>query len=88
MYQGRRALDHLRFLDFTIIPGWSGYIFWRVGLVGYWRRHHSPRPPRPEPKKGGRANIPVTVTEATAPVTMMPSASPAVPAEPAAQETG
>ena len=85
MYQCKRAIDHLRFLDFSIIPGWSGYIVWRLGLVGYWRRHHNPRPPRPEPKKGGRATIPVTVTEGSSAVTLI--TAPPAP-KPAAQETG
>jgi radical SAM superfamily enzyme YgiQ (UPF0313 family) len=94
LYQGKRVFDHLRFMDFSIIPGWSGYIAWRIGLVSLWRRRFKQRPPRPEPKKRGRASIPVTVTEGSSPVTIMPSAVPAAPAppappaEPAVQETG
>jgi radical SAM superfamily enzyme YgiQ (UPF0313 family) len=49
-YQARRVLDHLRFMDFSIIPGWSGYIAWRTGLVRFWQRRFTSRPPRPEPK--------------------------------------
>ncbi len=51
MYQAKRVIDHLRFMDFSIIPGWSGYIAWRIGLVGLWRKRFTPRPPRPAPKK-------------------------------------
>ncbi len=80
MYQGKRALDHLRFLDFSIIPGWSGYIVWRVGLVKYRLRRHTPRPPRPEPKVRGRASIPVKVVEAPPPVI--------TPITPSIRETG
>jgi radical SAM superfamily enzyme YgiQ (UPF0313 family) len=47
LYLLKRALNHLRFMDFTIIPGWSGYLAWRLGLVSFWWRHLTPRPERP-----------------------------------------
>ena len=50
-YLTRRALSHLCKMDFSAIPGRSGYIAWRVGLIGLWRRRFTarmPRPPRPE----------------------------------------
>ncbi len=50
LYQAKRVIDHLRFMDFSIIPGWSGYVAWRVGLVGLWRKRFTPRFPRPQPK--------------------------------------
>jgi anaerobic magnesium-protoporphyrin IX monomethyl ester cyclase len=66
LYQGKRVIDHLRFMDFSIIPGWSGYIAWRLGLVGLWRRRFTPRPPRPEPKvRRAPASDPVVETTAT-----------------------
>ncbi len=65
MYQARRVLDHLRFMDFSIIPGWSGYIAWKLGLVGAWRRR-LPRPPRPEPKVRRSTNGAGTAIEVTA----------------------
>ena len=52
LYQSKRVFDHLRFMDFSIIPGWSGYIAWRIGLVSLWRRRFKPRPPRPSPSRG------------------------------------
>jgi radical SAM superfamily enzyme YgiQ (UPF0313 family) len=51
MYLSRRALSHLAKHDFSAIPGRTGYYFWRLGLVGMWRKHMTkrlPRPPRPE----------------------------------------
>jgi radical SAM superfamily enzyme YgiQ (UPF0313 family) len=50
-YLSRRALSHLAKMDFSAIPGRSGYIAWRIGLIGLWRKrvvHRMPRPPRPE----------------------------------------
>jgi len=50
MYLSRRALSHLVKLDFSAIPGRTGYYFWRLGLIGMWRKHLTrrlPRPPRP-----------------------------------------
>ncbi len=50
-YLSRRALSHLAKMDFSAIPGRSGYIAWRIGLIGLWRKRvvkRMPRPPRPE----------------------------------------
>ncbi len=44
----KRALGHVRRMDFSIMPGWTAYAFWRVGLVGLWHRRFNPRYPRPE----------------------------------------
>jgi radical SAM superfamily enzyme YgiQ (UPF0313 family) len=48
LYLGRRALAHFRRMDFSIFPGWTGYVFWRLGAVGLWHRRFNPRLPRPE----------------------------------------
>ncbi len=48
LYLGRRALAHFARMDFSIFPGWTGYVFWRAGLVGlFWKRLH-PRLAKPE----------------------------------------
>ncbi len=47
-YLGKRLFDHLRIMDFSMIPGWSGYVAWRLGIVKLWRKKFTPRPPRPE----------------------------------------
>jgi hypothetical protein len=47
-------------MDFSIIPGWSGYVACRLGLVKWWQRRFHTRPPRPPKKeRGARALIPV-----------------------------
>lgn len=38
LYFSRRAFDHLRFLDFTVITGRCGYLLWKSGIVGRWCR--------------------------------------------------
>ncbi|MBF0166135.1 MAG: B12-binding domain-containing radical SAM protein [Alphaproteobacteria bacterium] len=38
-----RLMDHLRFMDFTVLTGAPGYIAWRIGLIRVWRRHFQPR---------------------------------------------
>jgi hypothetical protein len=35
-------------MEFSIFPGWTGYVFWRTGLVGFYQRHFARRMPRPE----------------------------------------
>lgn len=39
----RRAWDHMRFMDFSVLPGRSGWVCWRVGIVAFWRRHLVPK---------------------------------------------
>ena len=48
LYLGRRAIAHFRRMDFSIFPGWTGYVFWRLGLVALWHKRFNPRLPRPE----------------------------------------
>jgi anaerobic magnesium-protoporphyrin IX monomethyl ester cyclase len=38
LYLSRRALNHLRFMDFSVLAGPSGYWLWRTGLLGWWRQ--------------------------------------------------
>jgi anaerobic magnesium-protoporphyrin IX monomethyl ester cyclase len=51
MHLTKRALGHMRRMDFSVTPGWIGYVCWRLGLVDLWWRRFTPRlpkPPRPE----------------------------------------
>jgi radical SAM superfamily enzyme YgiQ (UPF0313 family) len=48
LYLAKRAIAHFKRMDFSIFPGWTGYVFWRLGLVGLWQRRFTPRLPRPE----------------------------------------
>jgi len=38
LYLSRRAFDHLRFMDFSVLTGRVGYLFWKCGIVGLWQR--------------------------------------------------
>ena len=35
----RRGLSHLRFMDFSVLPGRWGWMLWRIGFIGWWQRH-------------------------------------------------
>ena len=65
IHLSKRALGHARRMDFSITPGWTGYVFWRLGLVDlYWKKFmpRPPRPPRPEKwerRAAGAAALPL-----------------------------
>ena len=52
-YLVKRILGDLRFMDFSIIPGRTGYVFWKLGIVDFWQRRfmkpHA-RPVRHDPR--------------------------------------
>jgi anaerobic magnesium-protoporphyrin IX monomethyl ester cyclase len=59
----KRAIGHVMRMDFSIMPGWFGYACWRLGLVGLWWRHLTPRmkqPPRPEKWERRAARMAIT----------------------------
>ena len=37
-YLMKRTFDHLRFMDFSIIPGKTGYYLWKFGIINFWQR--------------------------------------------------
>ena len=51
-YLVKRSLYHLRFMDFSVLPGRTGWLMWRVGIVGFCQKRFIRRPPRPDRKKG------------------------------------
>jgi anaerobic magnesium-protoporphyrin IX monomethyl ester cyclase len=55
----KRALGHVLRMDFSITPGWTGYVCWRLGLVGYYWGHVAARPPKPAAPPPRRAVLPV-----------------------------
>lgn len=63
-FLSKRALQHLRFMDFSIIPGRAGYYAWRLGLVGLWQRHVRHRPPRPAPRPRPTREIVLPIVDA------------------------
>lgn len=38
LYVFKRGFSHLRFMDFTRIPGRTAWLCWKIGLVGFWHR--------------------------------------------------
>jgi hypothetical protein len=38
----------VRVMDFSITPGKTGYLFWRIGFVKLWQKHLWKRPERPK----------------------------------------
>ncbi len=53
-YLSKRALSHLRVMDFSILPGWGGWVLWRLGIVKVWQKrftHQFPRPVRRNTRK-------------------------------------
>ena len=47
-YLVTRAYNHLRFMDFSLLPGKPGYILWKIGVIKFWqnfmlKRYHLPR---------------------------------------------
>ncbi len=47
LYLTKRVLGHVRVMDFSITPGKTSYLFWRLGLVDLWQRRFRRRPERP-----------------------------------------
>ena len=37
-YLMKRAINHLRFMDFSVIPGKTGYFLWKFGVIKFWQR--------------------------------------------------
>ena len=35
----RRGLSHLRFMDFSVLPGRAGWWLWKIGFVRFWQKH-------------------------------------------------
>ena len=52
LYLAKRAWSHVSFMDFSIIPGRTGYILWRLGITSFWKKYVLRRPPRPSAASG------------------------------------
>ncbi len=46
-YMVSRGFDHLAHLDFSTIPGYTGYLLWKIGLVEFWWQKVIPKMERP-----------------------------------------
>ncbi len=49
-YVVKRAFSHLRFMDFSNITGYPGYICWKLGIISLWNRALIHDYPRPQPR--------------------------------------
>jgi anaerobic magnesium-protoporphyrin IX monomethyl ester cyclase len=66
VYLTKRAYGHVRFMDFSPIPGFASWLLWRIGAVRFWNarmiqkyRCRSPGKPRTSvPLPTGRRAIP------------------------------
>jgi len=38
-YLIKRALGHLRLMDFSVFPGHASYILWKFGIIKFWRKY-------------------------------------------------
>ena len=48
VYYLKRAFDHIRFMDFSVLPGKAGYFLWKFGIIRFWqrfilKRYHMPK---------------------------------------------
>jgi len=38
-YLIKKATDHIRFMDFSVLPGKPGYWLWKLGIIKFWQRY-------------------------------------------------
>ena len=63
IYLFRRFIDHVRFMDFSVLTGRMGYILWKTGVISFWRKHFIPKF-----KSDGSNGAPQGKTEAHFPI--------------------
>jgi hypothetical protein len=34
----KKAFDHIRFMDFSVLPGRLGYVLWKTGIIKFWKK--------------------------------------------------
>ena len=56
-YLSSRALDHLRHMDFSTIPGFTGYVLSKSGLISAWLRLTGKSFPRPGPRRARQPDL-------------------------------
>lgn len=39
LYLSKRSFSHLRFMDFTTITGFPGYVLWKLRIVQFWNKN-------------------------------------------------
>ena len=46
----KRGLGHILYMDFSIVPGRMGWVFWKLGIIKFWNKvvlKHGPVQARP-----------------------------------------
>jgi len=38
-YLIKKGIDHLKFMDFSVLPGKPGYYLWKLGIIDFWQRY-------------------------------------------------
>ncbi|MDQ2650949.1 MAG: radical SAM protein, partial [Actinomycetota bacterium] len=69
LYLTKRVLSHVRVMDWSITPGRTGYILWRLGIVQWWQRRIAkdlPRPVRVRARERIKVNLPIIETTESA----------------------
>jgi hypothetical protein len=56
-YLFKRGLYHLRFMDFSVLPGRPAYWMSRLGVVRFCQRRFTPHLPRPERRAKKRSEV-------------------------------
>ena len=52
-----RAYNHLRFMDFSVLPGRTGYYLWKFGIIRFWQRFFIKRYTMPKSKDNLADNL-------------------------------
>jgi radical SAM superfamily enzyme YgiQ (UPF0313 family) len=60
LYLTKRVLSHVRVMDWSITPGWTGYVLWRLRIVQVWQRFIAKDLPKPV-RKPARQRIKVAL---------------------------
>ena len=75
LYLVKRGLDHLRFMDFSVMTGRIGYVLWRLGILRFWRRHVVSLPDGPMPVSKRKHLVKDAKIRADAVATPMPAST-------------
>jgi radical SAM superfamily enzyme YgiQ (UPF0313 family) len=43
LYIARRGFACLQHMDVSVLPGWIGYLFWKLGIIAFWRKCFLPK---------------------------------------------
>jgi len=45
LYYIKRALNHLFFMDFSVLQGKFGFLLWKTGIIGFYQNRLMPKYP-------------------------------------------